>query len=229
MAMKIMKLQRKLNRLFFIVLLFLVSANLSAETRWEVAAVFLGTNEDSEFQSDIEKNLLEISKVKQTPALTIKTYREIPGKTQPRSKLSAFLKSAYKDSTSKKALIIYGHGSGPEGLKDMPAAEMKAMLLKLNIKMDVLWLDACFLSNLEFLYEIRSASRYTIASEEAEFSAGLPFESLGELPEYDSALAASKFLAARFIESYSYLKNGEQREYVSTSSATVSVIDTEEL
>ncbi len=229
MVMKTMKLQRKLSNLLIIVLLSLVSANAFAETKWEVASIFLGAHEDADFQSDVEKNLAEISKVKTSANLSIKTYRELPGKSGERSKLVAFLKGAFKDSTSKKALIFYGHGEGPNGLRDMPTAELKSALKQSNIKVDVLWLDACFLANLEFLYEIRNASKFTIASEEAEFAAGLPFESLSELPTFDDGNTASVYLAGRFIESYSYLKNGEQRDYVSTSSATVSVIENQEL
>ena len=229
MVMKTMKLQKKLSNLLIIILLFLVSANTFAGTKWEVATIFLGAHEDADFQIDIEKNLAEISKIKLSADLSIKTYREIPGKSAQRSKLVSFLKSAYKNSSSKKALIFYGHGDGPSGLRDMPTAELKSALKQLNIKVDVLWLDACFLANLEFLYEIRNASQYTIASEEAEFAAGLPFEALSELPSFENGKDAAIYLAGRFIESYSYLKNGEQRDYVSTSSATVSVVENNEL
>lgn len=228
MVMKIMKLQRKLSNLL-IIFLITVSANCFAETKWEVASVFLGAQEDSEFQADVELNIKEISRIKTSKSLSIQTYRELPGKSSQRPKLAAFLKNAFKDASSKKALIFYGHGEGPNGLRDMPTAELKKTLKQLNIKLDVLWLDACFLANLEFLYEIRSASKFTIASEEAEFSAGLPFEALSELPSYENGSDASVYLAGRFIESYSYLKNGEQRDYVSTSSATVSVIENQEL
>lgn len=224
-----MKLQRKFSNLLILVLLSLVSANCFAETKWEVASIFLGAHEDAEFQADVEKNLAEISKIKTSPSLSIKTFRELPGKSAQRSKLVTFLKTSFKDSTSKKALIFYGHGEGPNGLRDMPTAELKSALKQLNIKVDVLWLDACFLANLEFLYEIRSASKFTIASEEAEFAGGLPFEALSELPTFENGNEAAVYLAGRFIESYSYIKNGEQREYVSISSATVSVVDNLEL
>lgn len=224
-----MKLQRKLSKLLLLVFFALVSANSFAETRWEVAAVFLGANEDSEFQSDVEKNLLEISKIKNTEYLRVQSYREIPGKVVSRPKLLTFLKNSFKSPASKKALILYGHGEGPAGLRDMPTKELKAALKQLNIKVDILWLDACFLANIEFLYELRNTSHFTIASEEAEFSAGLPFETLNELPAFASTSVAAANLAGRFIESYSYLKNGEQRDYVSRSSATISVIDNQEI
>lgn len=226
--MKTMNFLKKLSNLLLI-LLTLVSANTFAETKWEVATIFLGSKEDTEFQKDVEKNVLEISSIKKSKNLLIQVYRERPDQHNPRSKLTNFLKNAFKDATSKKALIFYGHGDGPVGLRDLPTNELKATLKQLNIKLDVLWLDACFLSNLEFLYELRTFSSYTIASEEAEFSSGLPFEALSELTKLDNALDASVYLAGRFIESYSYLKNGEQRDYVSESSATVSVIENKEL
>lgn len=227
--MKTMKLQKRLSNLFLFLLLTLVSTNVFAETKWEVATVFLGARENEEFQADIEANLKEIARIKPSASLAVSTYREAFGKNSERPKLLSFLKKSFQDPKAKKALVIYGHGDGPEGLRDMKTAEIKKLLGDLKIKLDVIWFDACFLANIEFLYELRKFSHYSIASEEAEFSAGLPFEALAELPEQKSAQEASVFLAKSFIESYSYLKNGAQREAVSTSSATISVIDNQEL
>ena len=90
-------------------------------------------------------------------------------------------------------------------------------------------MDACFMANLEFLYEIKDASDYTIASEEAEFASGLPFQQLSQLSSASNGKEAAMALAKTFIESYSYLKNGSQRNYVSVSSATISVIENKNL
>lgn len=224
-----MKLQRKLSNLLLALLLTLVSASVFAETKWEVAAVFLGARENEEFQADIEANLKEIARIKTSNSLSVTTYRESPGKNPDRNKLLTFLKKSFSESKAKKALVLYGHGDGPTGLRDLKTAELKKLLGELNIKLDIIWFDACFLANIEFLYELRKSSSYIIASEEAEFSAGMPFESLGELPAISSSQEAAVFLAKRFIESYSYLKNGEQTHAVSTSSATISVIDNNEI
>jgi hypothetical protein len=224
-----MLLQHKLSKLFFSLLILLVSANSFAETKWEVATIFLGTNESVEFQADIENNLQEISKITPGPYLKIQTYHETKSDDSKRSKILNFLKSAFKDPRSHKALVIYGHGVGPLGLKELPTIELKTLLKKMNIKLDLIWFDSCFLANLEFLYEMKEFSSITIASEEAEFSAGLPFEALNELPNFETAKAASVFLAKRFVESYSFIKNGDQREYVSVSSATISVVNNQEL
>ena len=223
-----MKLQKRLSNLLLVLLLTLVSASVFAETKWEVATVFLGAREDAEYQADVEANLKEISLIKTSKNLNVAAYREKESRPS-RNKILSFLKSSFKDAKSKKALVLYGHGQGPEGLRDMPTTEIKALLNESKIKFDIIWFDACFLSNLEFLYEIRKSSSYSIASEEAEFSSGLPFESLSELPSNDSVESAALMLAKSFIDSYSYLKNGEQRDSVSTSSATISVIDNSEL
>lgn len=229
MVMKIMKLHKQLNNLLFVLFFTLVSANTWAETKWEVATVFFGARENEEFQLDVEQNLKEISRIKPSKYLSVTSFRESPLKNSSRSKLLSFLKTSFKDPQAKKVLVLYGHGLGPVGLSAMPTQEIKTLLKELKIKLDIIWFDACFLSNLEFLYELKNFSAYTIASQEAEFSSGLPFESLSELPQEDNATDASIFLAKHFIESYSYLKNGVQRDSVSVSSATISVIDNAEL
>lgn len=199
-----------------------------AETKWETAVVFLGANEDQEFQLDVEKNLKEISRIKTSSFLSVATYRESPTKAD-RSQLLPFLKKSFKDSTSKKMLVIYGHGLGPEGMKDAATNEIKNFLLDSKIKFDLIWFDSCFLANLEFLYEMRKTAQYTIASEEAEFSSGMQFETLSELVKYDNPEEASIFLAKSFIDSYSYMKNGKQKDSVASTSATISVIKNSEL
>lgn len=122
-------------------------------------------------------------------------------------------------------LIIYGHGTGPEGLEEMPTAEMKELLTSVQVRPDILWIDSCFMANMEFLHEMKSFSKFTIASEEAEFSSGLPFETINSLTQISEPRTAALFLAKSFIESYSYVLKGSQRRHVSTSAATISIID----
>jgi len=224
MVMKIMLLQKRLSKTLFALFFLFVSASVMAETKWEVAALFFGQYEDSSFQESIENNLTEISKIPASKFLKIKTFRA--GANQ---KLDTFLSKAFNDPDSKKMLIFYGHGVGPSGLKDLNTVALKKSLSALKTKIDVMWFDACFLANIEFLFEMRSFSTYSIASEEAEFTSGLPFESLIELPIQNSSKDAAVFLAKSFIDSYSYLKSGTQTHAVNTSSATISVVENAKL
>ena len=142
-----------------------------------------------------------------------------------RKNLQNFLKTAFQSAQSKKLLIIYGHGQGSEGLSELPLVEAKSLLTSLGVKLDILWLDSCFMGNTEFLHEVKSVADYTLASQESEFTSGLPFETINMLPDLESPKSAALFLAKSFIESYSYLLKGSQRTNVSTSSATISIID----
>ncbi len=146
-------------------------------------------------------------------------------KKAERKNLQNFLKNAFKSPQSKKILIIYGHGQGSEGLSELPLVEAKKLLNNIGTKLDILWWDSCFMGNTEFLHEVKTVADYTLASQEAEFTSGLPFETINMLPDLDNAKSAALFLAKSFIESYSYLLKGSQRANVSTSSATISIID----
>ena len=146
-------------------------------------------------------------------------------KKAERKNLQNFLKNAFKSPQSKKILIIYGHGQGSEGLSELPLVEAKKLLNNIGMKLDILWWDSCFMGNTEFLHEVKTVADYTLASQEAEFTSGLPFETINMLPDLDNAKSAALFLAKSFIESYSYLLKGSQRANVSTSSATISIID----
>ncbi len=266
--MKTMFLLHKLNKFFiscFICLLALISiGECWAETKWEVAVVFRGEQEDDQFQKDIDDNILELARNNLGANLKIGLYREmnsgsytylpdgkngneitlgnllyrqdlnqfkVTGAFQKNSTsdLGSFLKNFYQDPYSKKALIIYSHGKGSDGLRGLSTIELKNTLNSSAPHLDLLWLDACFMANLEFLYELRQASDYTVASEEAEFTSGLPFQTLSLLPSFSSGLEAALSLSKNYIESYSYIKNGKQRNYVSVSSATISVIENKKL
>lgn len=245
---------------FFFILLF-TSAVFAAEVKWDIAVVFLGKNDrhdEVEFQKDIDRNVLELARIKDTQSLHLSLYREMPEETYTyspngsqtiklnsllgatetgnitikgdyksvtRHQLPAFLRKAFTNKKAKKMLIIYGHGTGPEGLEEMPTAEMKELLTSLKIQTDILWIDSCFMANTEFLHAMKPFSKFTIASEEAEFSSGLPFETINALAQISEPRTAALFLAKSFIESYSYLLKGSQRRHVSISAATISIID----
>jgi hypothetical protein len=131
----------------------------------------------------------------------------------------------YKNSNSKKALIIYSHGKGPQGLQNISTTELNDNILSHTPHLDILWFDACFMANIEFLYQIKDKSFYTIASEDAEFSSGMPFQTLDQLTKASTPEEAAIMLGKNFIESYSYLKTGSQRNYVSQSSSTISIFE----
>ena len=207
--------------------ILIVSANSFAGTKWDVAVLFFGKNEDSYFQKDIQNNLKEIKKIDTNSEIKVSVYNET--KTNTESDLKNFLKKALPKSSNKKMLVIYSHGLGPVGLKDYSTIELKNILQENVPHLDLMWFDACFMANVEFLYELRNISEYTIASEDAEFSSGLPFESIEEINNYKNGLEAGKFLVDQFLTSYSYLKDGKQKENVQASSATISLFENSKL
>ncbi|MBI3018216.1 MAG: hypothetical protein HYY62_09560, partial [Deltaproteobacteria bacterium] len=163
------------------------------------------------------------------------------------SKLSSFLNHAFKIPGSHRILILYSHGMAFDGLKNIKLKELRHQLEthipKRSPKskpLDILWLDACYMANLEVAYELRNISTYFLASEEAEFSSGMPFDALQTLNENNEGSltqgsltqdpkAVAQNLAERFLESYSFIKEGSQRKAATSSSATLSLIDTEKL
>lgn len=152
---------------------------------------------------------------------------KVNGKWQKseRSVLSRFLKNAYTTPQAKKLLVLYGHGQGASGMDEMALSEVKSVLQAAGVQLDILWFDSCFMANMEFLFELRSFSVFTIASQEAEFSAGLPFQTLDYLSDISDARTGALFLAKSYIESYSSMARGSQRQHVSTSAATISIVE----
>jgi hypothetical protein len=150
-------------------------------------------------------------------------------------RLPGFLARAFRDPGARRLLFIYGHGEGPGGLRDVPVALLKQNLLsalppRAGSPLDLLWLDACFMANLEAAYELRAVTPLLMASEESEFSAGMPYTQLQRLAESPlEPEEAARVLGAEFIQSYSYIEKGSQRRQVYDSSATVSLIDTRKL
>lgn len=207
-----MKLLNRLSSLIFLISIFF-SASTFAETSWEVGIVFLENNED------VAQNLNEIKSISLSENLSISIFNN------DLKHLPQFLRNAFTKLHTKKSLIIYSHGQGPKGLQDITSKELKEIISSNTPHLDILWFDSCYMGNVEFLYEIRKLSTYTIASEDAEFSSGLPFQVIEQLPASNTVEEAALMLAKNFIESYSYIKNGSQRNYVSVSSATISVFE----
>jgi len=223
--MKIMMLLK--NK--FLLILFSIILNVSsiqAHIQWDVVAIFLGKNEDQNFQKDINENIAELKKVN-SPSVNISILVETD-KTTNKS-LNQYIQKSFARKNSKKLLIIYSHGEGVEGLKNYPTETLKKEVLKDIPKLDLLWLDACFMANIEFLHQVKGLSDYTLASEDAEFSSGMPFESLNEISKYNTTEEAAKFLAQSFLHSYSYTLKGSQRLNVHESSATISLIENSKL
>lgn len=110
--MKIMKLLHQLNNFFCILFVFLiVSATSFAETKWEVAIVFLDKG------PDVAANIKEIQSLEKNPNLAINIF------TRAIEELPLFLEQTFKDQDSKKSLIIYSHGRGLEGLESINTLE----------------------------------------------------------------------------------------------------------
>jgi len=226
---------------------------VSFGANWEVGVAFLGSLDDPDYQADIDRNVLELARLKLNETIQLGVYREFPGRVvsfHPTPKqdnpialdrlvpafdgkeqvhghyreggnLSAFLKRTFRAEGAHRLLVVYGHGLGYEGLKEIPLPALKKQLEGFHI--DILWLDACFMAGPEVAAELHGSATYLIASEEAEFSAGAPFDLLGDSLT-DSLEVTAESLADRFLESYSFLKQGKQTGAVYRSSATVSVL-----
>lgn len=152
------------------------------------------------------------------------------------AKAKSFFAKAYQNPNSRRLLVVYAHGFAFRGLLDIKLKDLRTQLVNSIAKregrapLDILWIDACFMGNLESAYELREVAPYYVSTEEAEFSAGSPFQSfriLGEGPDDSSTVARS--LAQDFLDSYSYLEKGVQRRAVHSSSATISVVETRRL
>lgn len=235
------------------VLVLLWSA-LSFATNWEVGVAFLGALENEEYQADIDRNVLELSRLPLGDGIRLGLYREFPGhvasfhptpkQDQPVAldrlvptfrgevqvhghyreggNLETFLKRTFVQEGGHRLLVLYGHGFGYGGLKNLSLPELRKMLAQYRI--DILWLDACYMAGPEVVAELNGVAKLLIASEEAEFSAGAPFDQLNN--SLDNSLEkTAESLADAFLESYSFLKQGTQTDAVNRSSATVSVID----
>lgn len=152
--------------------------------------------------------------------------------------IEKILKNNFKNSESLKILFLYGHGVGPTGFKDKDLNLLKNEILNFirnnnGQKIDLIVYDSCFLGNIEFLYEMRDLSKFSMASSESEFSQGQPFEVIDSLlsivlSEPKRELATKKLaleLLLKFLSSYSTLENGKNAKTVTSSSAVFSIFD----
>lgn len=215
------------SKYLFTVLFLIVAVNVSAATNWDIGVIFLGKNEDAQFQNDIQNKITTLKQLDKNTNLKITILNDRPETVE--SDFEAFFSKAFKTKNSKKLLLIYSHGLGPDGLKDYSTLEFKNSVMKYAPHLDLLWFDACFMANIEFLYEMRNFSELTIASEDSEFASGMPLDSLGQLPNATNNREASLYLAQDYIQSYSYLKNGSLKENVKLTSATISIIENKNL
>lgn len=150
--------------------------------------------------------------------------------------LGGFFRRAFARPNARRLLVIYGHGEGFRGLTEKPLLELQKNLestipSRVGAKaLDLLWFDSCFMASLEVLTQLRNLSHFFLAAEDAEFSAGVPFDSFAELEDGpDDPRAMALFFAGRFLESYSFIEKGSQTGAVSTSSATIAVVESARL
>lgn len=166
--------------------------------------------------------------------------KEQPGITQlllnDDDRLRPFFKRAFSDPQAKRLLVIYDHGAAFEGIRGVRLADLETQLANFlpsrgkEPPLDLLWLNSCFMATIEVAYELRKLTSYFLASEDAEFTAGAPFQSfrsLREGPEASETVATG--LAQAYIESYSVKEKGVQSGAVISTSATIAVIETARL
>jgi hypothetical protein len=135
-----------------------------------------------------------------------------------------FFKSKYR------AAILYGHGRGTKGFSNFNFQQTENLIATLtsNHRLNLLWLDSCFMGSIEVAWQFAKYSDYYIGSQDSAFSAGLYYSDLGAI-EYLNPKDAATTLATHFIESYSTIRSGRQSHVVESSAAVISVIDSEKL
>ncbi len=244
---------------------------------WEVAVLFLGSQEAPEYQADIDENVLELARVLPSDGLRLSILREFPDRRvtyfpDPKSRrlnawdplfhlppakgiqipgdfqstplsgksvlddetaLRRFFLSAFRTQGSQRLLLIYAHGEGHEGLRLKPLVPLAQSLAaslpaRSGPPIDLFWMNSCFMASVEALWELAPISRWILASQDAEFSAGAPFDVLNAI-ESKGPLEAGQILGFRYLESYSFLRKGSQRRKVFESAATISLVDTKNL
>lgn len=261
-----------------LILIFLGLTSISHGKNWEIGIIFLGANETSVFQQDIDQNILELARTQPDSSLQLTVLRDfpthsmiyqhslelstswdplffkipapgikIPGTTikQKRTATNALIdtsllqqfmqKSFSNNNVSSRMLIIYGHGLGPEGLQAISLNDLKKQLeislpqRQNKSPVDILWFDSCFMGNLEALYGFKNLSTYSIASQDAEFSTGMPYDFLELIKNIPTVKETAMILAHRFVESYSFTHLGRQSTARVQSPATISVVENAKL
>lgn len=151
-------------------------------------------------------------------------------------RLARFLTGSYTDPNSRRLLILYTHGLAFEGIRGVLLRDLQSQLKSFlpqranRPPLDILWFSSCFMSTIEVAYELKDLSTFFMASEDAEYTAGAPFQTLQLLGEKDVAPERGAIeLAESYLESYSIKKGGSQSKNVLLSAATISVIETAKL
>ena len=160
----------------------------------------------------------------------IQVWKHAEGLLRNSERLQEFYRAAFsrQPKGAKRLLQLYAHGFATGGVRGATLRQLREALEQAP-RLDLVWLDSCYMASVEVAFELRGVAPLLIASEDAEFSAGAPFEALQEIEGRKDARELAVELARRFLESYSYLQSGSQRRAVETSSATIAVIDTERL
>lgn len=98
-----------------------------------------------------------------------------------------WIKSNEKTRNNREMLVLWGHGHGWKGLCDdiesldsLTADELYQALDNAHLSFDILAFDACLMSNLELLYEVKEYCDFLIASEEKIPNQGWPYRSILE-------------------------------------------------
>lgn len=269
--------------LFFCVCL--LPHSVLGNERIETAALFFNNDKSPEYQSDVDRNVLELARNDFSKELSLSIARSLNERSylyrpeaakrsillnqlfstsyfsadakvngslinfdadyfeQDSTAILNFLKLSFKNKNSLKILFLYGHGVGSLGFKDIPTSLIKEQIMawsnESGMQLDLLVLDSCFLGNVDFLYEMKELSRFTLSSPESEFSSGQPFDTLESLLEVDQKFVhldregrikkIAEELLFKFLSSYSTVHKGKNKKNVISSSAVFNLIDNKKL
>lgn len=206
-------------------IVFIFTFQIQATAKWEAAVAFFDFSSESDLANEIsqhQNDLLQIQKLKNRNfKLHQKTFIQFN-----KSEWNQFLKRAYTQPESKKILILYGHGNAFHGFANLSLKAWNELLPEV----DILWLQSCYMANIESIYQWRNHFNYFIGSQETEFSTGRSFLNLGASLATDlSAEKMAMLLAKQYIVSYSYSAQGLSRFEREESGATIAVVEKEAL
>lgn len=153
-------------------------------------------------------------------------------------RLMDFVKWSKKNFPAKKyILIVGGHGSGWRGVKEPPnkgiayddlsknhiSPEEFGRALKESGGVDILVFDACLMQTVEFLYELKGAVKYVIASQESTPGEGydysVTFSKIASSSMNDNDLITS------IIKSYVYTHFEQKQRSITVSAVNIQVIE----
>jgi hypothetical protein len=143
-----------------------------------------------------------------------------------------------KYPSEKKALVIWSHGNGwydyynrfcPDHESgssiDIPDGDLRNALERMNSKLDIMILDACFMQTIEVLTEAYQYAYYIISSEDVVPTDGFPYDIV--FTAWEDYLS-SEILASELVGFYldSYLPGGSQNSSVYYIPVTCSAVKT---